>query len=109
VIEGGGFRLRGAAGPRILCVRCALRERPLLRRSACVALVVGSVLTAINQGDVILGGGGWSLALVWKLPLTYATPFCVATWGALANSRMAPRREAGDAGPVRPARATREG
>lgn len=40
----------------------------------------------INQGPVILAGA-LAPALLWKVPLTYAVPFCVATWGALLNSR----------------------
>ena len=44
-----------------------------------VAAVVGTVLNAINQGDVILAGGepNWL-----KIALTYCVPFCVATYGA---------------------------
>jgi hypothetical protein len=63
-----------------------MRHRPLVRRSAVVALIVGSVLLAINQGDALLAGR-WEAALVWKAPLTYLVPFLVATWGALLNSR----------------------
>jgi len=48
---------------------------------------VGTVLIAINQGDAIVAGR-WSIALVWKVPLTYLVPFLVATWGALVNSRV---------------------
>ena len=51
------------------------------------ALVVGTILTAINQGNVIAQGDLPS-SLAWKVPLTYAVPFCVATWGALINSRL---------------------
>jgi hypothetical protein len=61
--------------------------RPLLRRSLSIALVVGSVLVAINQGDALLSGH-WERALAWKVPLTYLVPFVVATWGALLNSRV---------------------
>jgi hypothetical protein len=40
----------------------------------------------VNQGAVLLSGQpSWSL--LWQIPLTYAVPFCVATWGALSNSR----------------------
>ena len=85
--EGGGFRLQTQQGPATLCLRCALGCRPLLRRSAGIALVVGTVLVAINQGDAIVGGGRWDAPLVWKVPLTYLVPFLVATWGALVNSR----------------------
>ena len=68
------------------CLRCTLRFKPLLRRSALTALVVGTVLVAINQGTV-LWDGSLTPSLLWKIPLTYAVPFCVATWGALSNSR----------------------
>ena len=68
------------------CVRCALRHRPLLRRSLYAALVVGTVLTLLNQGDTLLSGE-WSNALYWKIPLTYSVPFIVSTYGALTNVR----------------------
>lgn len=69
------------------CLRCTLLRWPLLRRSTLTALVVGTVLVAINQGTV-LAEGDFSPALAWKMPLTYAVPFCVPTWGALVNSRQ---------------------
>lgn len=77
------FSIGGA--PR--CLRCALTYPPLLRRSLYTALVVGSVLVLINQGNLLLSGSA-SGQLWWKIPLTYAVPFCVATWGALINSRV---------------------
>ncbi len=52
-----------------------------------IALVVGTLLTAINQGDVLLAGR-WPPALFWKLPLTYAVPFVVATLGALGAGKV---------------------
>jgi hypothetical protein len=58
----------------------------MLRRSLLTALVVGTVLVAINQGNVLIDGE-FPASLYWKIPLTYAVPFCVATWGALINSR----------------------
>jgi len=84
---GTGYRLRTPQGPVTRCVACAVRHRPLVRRSTVITLVVGSVLVAINQGDVLLAGR-WDMALVWKVPLTYLVPFVVATWGALLNSRV---------------------
>lgn len=70
-----------------LCLRHALTHPPMLRRSLLTAIAVGTVLVAINQGNVLLDtrfpGDLW-----WKIPLTYAVPFCVATWGALINSRV---------------------
>jgi hypothetical protein len=50
--------------------------------------VVGTILTAINQGNILLHGE-FPAVLAWKIPLTYCVPFCVATWGALINSRIA--------------------
>ena len=59
----------------------------MLRRSVIIAGVVGTLLLAINQGDLLLGAE-WPDTLVWKVPLTYLVPFIVATWGALVNSRV---------------------
>ncbi len=62
----------------------------MVQRSLRIALVIGTVLTTINQGDLLLRGQ-WSSALLWKIPLTYAVPFLVAIWGALANSTVQAR------------------
>ena len=51
------------------------------KRSLFVALIVGSILNLINQGDVLLGGGKLNL---FKLILTFAVPYAVATYGAVA-------------------------
>ena len=78
----------GAAdgGMAVKCSRCALRHRPMVRRSLIVAVVVGSILTLLNQGDILFAGS-WNGTLYWKIPLTYCVPFCVATYGALSNAR----------------------
>jgi hypothetical protein len=81
------FAFQTPAGPVVKCRRCAIRHRPMLRRSLRVALVVGTLLLGINQGDVLLSTP-WPHALVWKVPLTYLVPFVVATWGALVNNRV---------------------
>ena len=73
-------------GSIIKCTRCAIRHRPMLRPSLMVAIVVGTILTVLNQGDILFAGS-WNSALYWKVPLTYCVPFCVATYGALTNSR----------------------
>ncbi len=59
-----------------------LLHTPMIRRSLVIALVVGTLLTAINQGNLI-AQGDLSLALAWKVPLTYLVPYCVATTGAV--------------------------
>ena len=71
------------------CLRCALRHAPMLRRSFFTALVVGTLLTLINQGST-LAQGNFSARLYWTIPVTYCVPFLVATWGALGNARQRP-------------------
>ncbi|MGH3277058.1 MAG: nitrate/nitrite transporter NrtS [Streptosporangiaceae bacterium] len=53
----------------------------MLRRSLRVALIVGTTLNLINQGDVLFGSAKLNLL---KLMLTYSVPFCVATYGAVS-------------------------
>lgn len=66
-------------------VRTCLR-REHLRRTIKIALVVGTILTAINQADVILGGDATLLTWV-KTGLNYCVPFIVANLGLLAGRR----------------------
>ena len=49
------------------------------RPSLVVALVVGVILNAINQGDTIARGANVNVV---KMLLTFAVPYCVATYGA---------------------------
>ncbi len=74
------------------CLRCACFDRTLATRSGRVALVVGSVLIAVNQGDQLLSGSFPFATAWWKLPLTYLVPFLVASYGAISNGyRPVPR------------------
>lgn len=57
-------------------------RRPVLLRSLRASVVVGSLLTLLNQGDYLLSGN-LPPSLWWKIPLTYVVPFVVATYGAL--------------------------
>ncbi|MEX1107887.1 MAG: nitrate/nitrite transporter NrtS [Dongiaceae bacterium] len=58
-----------------------------LRRSLITGAIVGSILSGINQGDIIATGG----PMPWvKIVLNYIVPFCVATYGAF-SSRLAAR------------------
>ena len=84
--ERPAYQFQTPSGATRKCLRCALLHTPMLRRSAIIALVVGTVLTAINQGDMLLAGQ-WAPALAWKLPMTYAVPFIVATLGALGTGK----------------------
>jgi len=79
------MRAGGRTVPKCLC--CSLRHRPLWISALKAALVVGTVLTLLNHGDALLGGGPLPAALLWKIPLTYLVPFCVTVYGALSNAR----------------------
>ena len=60
--------------------RCCISDG-VPKRSLIVALIVGTILNLINQGDVLFGGGRLN---VWKLILTFAVPYAVATYGAVS-------------------------
>jgi hypothetical protein len=66
-------------------VRIVLYPR-YLRRTVAIAIVVGTVLFAINQLDVVVNGD--ATTLVWlKSAVTYLVPFCVSNAGVLVASR----------------------
>ena len=60
--------------------RCCVSDG-VPRRSFIVALIVGAILNLINQGDALFGDGRLNLT---KLILTFAVPYCVATYGAVS-------------------------
>ena len=63
-----------------LACRCAISDG-VPRRSLYVALIVGTVLNLINQGDSLLG----MAPVNWlKLILTYFVPYAVCTYGAVS-------------------------
>jgi len=80
------YQSGGSSTETTKCLQCALMHLPMLKRSTIAALVVGSILTALNQGDFLLSAQ-WNNALYWKIPLTYCVPLIVASYGALSNSR----------------------
>jgi len=55
-----------------------------LRRTLVIALVVGTVLTAINQLDVIVRGDATAVTAV-KCGLNYLVPFIVSNLGLLTG------------------------
>jgi len=57
-----------------------------LRRTIAIALVVGTILTLINQLDVIVKGNADTLTWV-KCALNYCVPFVVSNLGLLAGKR----------------------
>lgn len=69
-------------------IKLALR-RDIFLRSIKVAVIVGTLLAAINHGDSLLAltiDTGAAL----KILLTYLVPFCVATWSAVEVARNTP-------------------
>jgi hypothetical protein len=70
-----------------LCLTCAILYRPVLRRAIYVSLVVGTILTAINQGDVLLAGALTPIVAA-KILLTYLVPYSVSTFSALSANRV---------------------
>jgi hypothetical protein len=67
------------------------RHAPLLRRAVRIALLVGTCLAIINQGDAvaaaILHGIRPGGAVLWKIPLTYAVPFLVSWYSSIAAAK----------------------
>jgi short subunit fatty acids transporter len=57
--------------------------RATVRRSLRVAMVVGSILVAINYGDRIVAGSLGTREFA-KIALTYCVPYCVATYAAVS-------------------------
>ena len=63
-----------------LACACAVSDG-VPRRSFYVALIVGTVLNLINQGDALIG----MVPINWlKLILTYCVPYAVCTYGAVS-------------------------
>ena len=71
------------------------------RRSLWVALIVGTVLNLINQGDMLHTGQRLDFA---KLVLTYLVPYIVSTYGAVSfrlhAARVQPSQPVAGLGPT---------
>jgi len=58
------------------------RDGGVPRRSLKIAVIVGTILNLINQGDVLMADIG---AVSWaKCAMTYVVPYLVSTWGAVS-------------------------
>ena len=66
--------------------------RPHLRKTITIALVVGTVIFAINQLDVVLRHQA-TAATYLKGALTYLVPFCVSNYGILVATRASARSQ----------------
>ncbi len=61
-------------------------RKDVVLRGLKVSAIVGTILVAINQGDLILSGQLDGSA-AWKISLTYLVPYCVATYGGVSATR----------------------
>jgi hypothetical protein len=80
----------GSSGGEHADVRDALAlclQPQHLRRTLAIAVVVGTILTAINHADVIARGEATSATLA-KAGLNYVVPFIVSNLGLLAGKRV---------------------
>lgn len=67
---------------------CSLVARgATVRVAGRVAVVVGTILSAVNQGSIITDGHGTWVTWV-RVVVNYATPFVVASVGYLAGCRI---------------------
>lgn len=62
-------------------------DRRVMGRATRIAIVIGTILTAINQGDALLSHH-FTAAMVWKIALTYCVPYCVSTYTAISMKRQ---------------------
>jgi hypothetical protein len=69
-------------------------SRSVVRRATVVALIVGSMLVAINHGDAILRGD-LSAGRLLRIVLTVAVPYCVSTYSSVSALRDAARPQPG--------------
>lgn len=60
------------------------------RAATPVALLVGTVLSAVNEGGQI-GGGDINWVVGVRVAVNYATPFVVASMGYLSSGRTGPQ------------------
>ena len=75
---------RSTAGVRAALAYC--RRPAHLRRTTRIALVVGLLLTAVNQGSVIVGGHATTLTWV-RCAANFLIPFVVSNLGLLGGRR----------------------
>ena len=82
----GGDDARSATWSRpSQAVSLFLRGRTA-RTATPVAIVVGTVLSAVNQGDVVVTGAAGVDTWV-RIGVNFLVPFCVASFGFLAARR----------------------
>ncbi len=63
-------------------------RKDVVIRGLKVGGIVGTILVAINQGDLLLSGT-LPLEALWKIPLTYCVPYCVSAYASVSAIRSA--------------------
>ena len=63
-------------------------RRDVVVRGLKVGGAIGTILVAINQGDLLVAGN-LPLDAIWKIPLTYCVPYCVSTYASVSAIRSA--------------------
>ena len=61
-------------------------RKDVVSRGLKVGVIVGTILIAINQGDLLLAGS-LPLDALWKIPVTYCVPYCVSTYASVSAIR----------------------
>jgi hypothetical protein len=77
--------------PRLLQV---VFSKPSLSRCIPIALLVGTLLSLINQGSVIFGGHATDVTWI-RVGMNYVVPFCVSSSGFFASQRAVWRSSRG--------------
>jgi hypothetical protein len=75
----------------------------VFRRCGTIALVVGTLLSLVNQGDAIVGGR-FDSVVVLRIVANYLIPFVVSNLGAMTTLPPGERRERQPREPRRAAR-----
>lgn len=75
-----------------------LRQPVVVRRTLRIALLVGTLLSVVNQGGVILGGDATLVTWI-RVAANYVIPLCVSSAGVLSGTR-APAERAPEIGPL---------
>lgn len=61
-------------------------RRSTVRRTTRIALVVGTILSLVNQGGVIFGGKATTTTWI-RVGMNYLVPFCVSSFGFLTATK----------------------
>ena len=64
----------------------------VVRRATVVAMVVGTILVAINHGDAIVRGD-LSMGRLLRIALTVMVPYCVSTYSSVSALRTVAREQ----------------